>query len=659
MCGICGIYNINGKAVNNKLLEKMSDIIKHRGPDDEGYLLAKTKENQILHLSGKDTIEDIKKNSENINGSSQGNLGLGFRRLSIIDLTSKGHQPMSDTSKNYWIVFNGEIYNYIELREELIKKGYNFHSSTDTEVIINAYKEWGTDCLNKFNGMWAFALWDNNKKQLFCARDRFGIKPFYYYFDGNTFIFGSEIKQILLHDIPVKLNEEEIDKTFRIGSYLINSEKSLFNNINTLTHSHYLLINESKFEKKRYYDLHVENFETLNIPFDDAIEEYLSLFKESVKLRMRSDVEVGSALSGGLDSSAIVVSAVNHTKRRFKTFSAFYPLGDYYDERKWINLVNERTNSIPHLISPTPEDILKDWQKITFHHDLPVSSSSVMSQYYVMKLARANNVTVLLDGQGSDEITGGYNHTFYRYYADLIKNLKFAKLCKEMPEYLKYNKKGNTASKLIKTGLTLFMNERALYKLEAKKYFTQVLTISPKYIKTFSDIKNLNSSKLSNFLYNQVMTVFLQTLLHFEDRNSMAHSIESRVPFLDYRLVEFAFKLPSDYKVNRNYGKYIHRMALNKIAPKEIAERKDKIGFTAPGEAFWLKKQLKPMLDGIFASEEYKNRGIYNYKLIDKVKKDYFNGNQANGNILWKIISTEIWFNIFFDNKSFGEDIHL
>lgn len=649
MCGICGILNINNNAVDTEKLNQMAKLIRHRGPDDEGFVLINTNNGTNVHCHGEETIAEIKATTNSLSNDIAANLGLGFRRLSILDLSPKGHQPMSIDNGEIWIVFNGEIYNYIELREELKRLGCTFTTATDTEVILNAYKIWGTECLNRFNGMWSFAIWDNSRKILFCARDRFGVKPFNYYYDGNQFIFGSEIKQIMANNIDKSLNNEVIYKSLKIGSYLINSDCSYFKNIKILPHSHYLTIQNEKLEIKRYYDLPTQTFGKSTLNFEDACISYRDLFSDAVKLRMRSDVEVGSALSGGLDSSAIVATAVGFTDKQFKTFSSYYTYAPQYDERKWIKLVTEKFKAQPFYVSADAETVMNDLEQITWHHDYPVPGSSAISQNYVMKIARENGVTVLLDGQGSDEITGGYHHAFYRYYAYLLKSGKLIQFAKEYPDYVKYNPKGNLTSKLMKLAAVLFFAESSIYKQEAKRRLGNPLNLKFDDSSIFNNIKDLHTDKLSNFLYNQMMSTSIQTLLHFEDRNSMAHSIESRVPFLDYRLVEFAFSLPSEYKIHKEKGKYIHREALKTIVPEEIMNRKDKVGFLAPGEHFWLRNEMKPYMENLLNSNEFINRDIYNHQFIRNEYKKYLNGNPTYANMLWQIMALEIWFKKFAD----------
>ena len=362
---------------------------------------------------------------------------------------------------------------------------------------------------------------------------------------------------------------------------------------------------------------------------------------------MRSDVEVGSALSGGLDSSAIVTVASGLTPRRFKTFSAYFSNGPIYDERKWIEIVNKKTNSHGHLISPPVSDFINDFEKMTWHHDYPLQGSSLMAGYYVMKLAGENGVKVLLDGQGSDEMLGGYNHSFYRYYADQIRSLKLLKFLQEYFIYLRNNKKGSMADRIMKTFLVTLFDEPTLSYYETR-HKPAMLTLPREDRSAFyHEIRQLESSKLSGFLYKLMMSSSMQTLLHYEDRNSMAHSVESRVPFLDYRLVELIFSLPGHYKVNNGLGKYIHRQAMKEFVPKEILDRKDKIGFATPGEFYWLRGEMKDMAISILESSDFKNRGIYNTRLIRDEFGKYLDGKQKNASLLWKVIALEIWFKVF------------
>ncbi len=644
MCGISGIYHLDGRIVDPGQLKHITNIIRHRGPDDEGYLLVNTKDSNCRDYAGEDTIPELKAILPQLKQDMKADLGFGFRRLSILDLSVHGHQPMSYHQNELWIVFNGEIYNYLELKKELLDLGQVFTTGCDTEVILAAYKVWGTSCLQKFNGMWSFAIWDKPNKRLFCARDRFGVKPFNYFFDGKTFAFGSEVKQ-LMNFIPNKdINNKMIYRSLKMGSFLFYGDETFYRDLKVLPHSHFLVLQNGKIHIERYFDLEDKNFETSKLNFNEACEQYRSLFEDSVRLRLRSDVEVGSCLSGGLDSSAIVCTAHHLNDRSFQTFSAYFDKPAAIDERKWIRIVNEYTGSLEHLISPKPNDVLHDLSKITWFHDTPVVGSSPVTQYYVMEAARKSGVTVILDGQGSDEITAGYNHAFYRYYADLVVRGKWDRISHELLPYLQHQQKGNPLSKLMRIFAALVMPESDIYKNELKHNQPNVLNMDFNGDELLPGFRDFKKGKLSNFLYNLVMSIFLQTLLHFEDRNSMAWSIESRVPFLDYRLVEFAFSLPNEFKIKGQYGKYIHRKSLESIVPRQIVERKDKVNFAAPGENYWLKKEFRQFYEEMLNDSNFKNRGIYDVVKIRKLYQDYLNGDNRYSSLLWKVMATEIWF---------------
>jgi asparagine synthase (glutamine-hydrolysing) len=653
MCGIAGIYHLDHNPVDTGVFRRMTGVIRHRGPDDEGFFLVNTTTGLSGAFSGEDSTTEIKSEFPPLQNTLEANLALGFRRLSIIDLSRLGHQPMCDSTGSVWIIFNGEIYNYLEIRSELETAGYKFISRSDTEVILNAYLHWGVQCLNRFNGMWAFALYDTRSRQLFCARDRFGVKPFYYAWDGKTLVFASEIKQILEYGIDRSVREDVIRKSFSIGSFLINSDSSYFEKIKILPHGHYFLLGpEGSLVPERYYDLSPAIFESSTLSFDAACEQYRSLFTDGVKLRMRSDVEVGSTLSGGLDSSAIVSIAAGHTDRKFKTFSAWFKEEPRLDERKWIRMAVDKVKADDYYTSPGGEDVARDFARITWHHDYPVLTSSPVAQYYVMQLAHQNKAIVLLDGQGSDEIIGGYHHAFYRHYADLIRSFRWGQLTRELPVFLRGTAKGSPLSNLSKILLPVFFSEQSLYRAEAKWAFNPFVPARPS-LPDSRDIRSFSSvSKLSQFLYNQLMSVSVQTLLHYEDRNSMAHSIESRVPFLDYRLVELAFSLPSGYKMKGYQGKYIHRQALREMVPGEILDRKDKIGFLAPGEHFWLKNEMKGMVSDLLSSRAFMERGLYNHAKVKGTWKRYLAGENSLGPAMWKVLALETWFKVFVDETN-------
>lgn len=628
----------------------MTDKIRHRGPDDEGFLLLNTASQKHKHYHGADSVAPIKQRYPAFPDDFSANLGFGFRRLSILDLSEHGHQPMSLIEHGLHIVFNGEIYNYRELKTELEQSGCSFRSGSDTEVILWAYQIWGKDCVLRFNGMWAFAIWDEKRKQLFCSRDPFGIKPFYYALHNGDLYFASELKQLQLCPIPSELNLPMLWRSMKINAFLVYQDETFWQKYHALKAGCNFTFAQGELRVEQYYHWNPEEFESSKLSFDEAVEEYRRLFLDSVELQMRSDVEVGSCLSGGLDSSAIVCSAVKHTDKAFQTFSAYYDEDKALDERKWIQTITNQTHSSSHLISPRAEDTLRYFGEATAFNDLPVGAGFV-SQYAVMQLAKANGIKVLLDGQGSDELTGGYYHSTYRLYADMIRSRNLRGLAKEVS---KGSLRGSIPNALKITGKTLLsvlLPESKLYELEFRYYrfepFNSAFRAQAKAESNgalLSEIEDIHSSRLSNFLYNLMRVTSIQTLLHYEDRMSMAHSVESRVPFLDQRLVRFAFSLPSSYKIQMPLQKYIHRIAMKDIVPREIFERKDKAIFSSPFYSCWMKGALKPMIEQILFSDAFRRRRIWDLPKIHAKWAEYLKGNNAHAEMLFSVIAMETWF---------------
>jgi asparagine synthase (glutamine-hydrolysing) len=573
MCGIAGIYGKNSFSV-----QKMTDLMQHRGPDDQGFF-------------------------------ADGKISLGHRRLSIIDLSEKGHQPME--RGGLVIVYNGEIYNYIELRKELERKGYVFSSGTDTEVILFAFKEWGRKCLEKFNGMWAFAIWDKDKKELFCSRDRYGIKPFYYYSSGSVFAFASEIKPLLL--FKKKPNEKAIFEylTAELADY---SEQTFFEDIKQLEPSSYMTVKDAGMSMGRYYDVSFNKdlgrISQRNLK--EYAENFLDLLQDSVRLRLRSDVEVGSCLSGGLDSSAIVCLINKLRNGGQKTFT-FFASGA--DEREYIKETLADKDIKPFYISSSSEEFWQDLGKVVLSQEEPFKSSSIYAQYKVMELAQKQGVKVLLDGQGSDELFG------YPEQISSFLNQSFLN-GRALPNF-------NTSF------IRFFVPSSLLYYLRKKK-IKSLNCIRPELKKKYR--YNEAESKLAKINYQQALFEGLtgsglRRLLRYEDKNSMAHSIESRLPFLDYRLVDFIFSLPAAYKIN----KLLQREALKGVIPEKVRLRKDKMGFVTPEEK-WLREN-KENIKRLFLKD---NPYFEKEKVLNLLNKE-----NAKLSELWRFINLELWLKKF------------
>lgn len=619
MCGIAGIHNLDDSAVSSDLLKKMTDIQRHRGPDDEGHY--------INH-----------------------NIGLGHRRLSIIDLSPAGHQPMCNEDSTIWITYNGEVYNYLELTLELKAKGYVFKSSTDTEVIIHAYEEYGEDCLQKFNGMFAFAIWDENKKTLFCARDRFGIKPFYYFFDGKRFHFASEIKAIIEDRTIERKPNDKIIYDYLADGLLDHSEDTFFEGIRRLMPAHYLVIENSEVKIQRYWDIDPTKVQEEG---DDekCARKFYTLFRDSVKLQLRSDVPVGTCLSGGLDSSSIVCVANDLLKEmtnepQQKTFSSCFE-NKKYDEREFIESVLEKTGAEANYTFPKGEELFDMIQDVIWYQEEPFRSTSIFAQWHVMKLAKERGVKVLLDGQGADEILAGYHYYFYSFFADLVKTFRLKKLFKEIKLYSNYHSYSllSTLKMVIFYLAPNFLRQRII-SLRRKPAWLKC-----EFVRT-DDKKELYILKYKSHLHKhlyQVLTMNLPSLLHYEDRNSMAFSIESRVPFLDHRLVEFMFSLSINQKINNGITKIILRNAMQGILPEKVRNRMDKMGFVTP-EDIWFRKDSKEKIFEIINSESFKGRRYFNVPEIKKEFEEHCLGEKNISFAIWRWINLELWLRSFIDS---------
>jgi asparagine synthase (glutamine-hydrolysing) len=568
MCGIFGVISKN--KIDSLNLEKVSKSIKHRGPDDEGYLLFDLNRRISTEYSGNDTIKDIhiphiRRNDDEYNSA------FVHRRLSIIDLSMFGHQPMSYDNENYWITYNGEIYNYIELKEILIEKGHRFKTKTDTEVIMAAYHEWGEDCVSKFNGMWAFAIWDKRNEKVFLSRDRFGIKPLFYFQNAEVFIFSSEIKGIREYvNKNLHFNEDSIIRFIYDGQFNVGiSNETMFQNVYHLSPGHNLIFDTKSISIKRYWVLNVK---TNNLSLEENIEIFGKIFKDSIRLHLRSDVEVGSCLSGGIDSSSIVSLTSKEFNKRLHTFSAIWP-GDDCDESRFVNEVNNLYNCYDHSFEPAIDNIDNVIDKINWHQETPVGGSSLFAQWSVMEMAKKNNIKVLLDGQGADEIIAGYPRFVRTYLNELLEKFQFKEI---IQNYSSLKEKGFNIRKILNVRIPL-----AFYINHNKKLFNS--NIRSKLENKHKDII-YSYNNLTEHLVDEINKICLPTLLQYEDRNSMAHSVESRVPFLDYRLVEFSLSIPTVYKIKGSLTKYILRESMKEYLPTKIYNRKDKIGFSTPLE---------------------------------------------------------------------------
>jgi asparagine synthase (glutamine-hydrolysing) len=619
MCGIAGIYSRYNNKLNQTTVQQLIQAIGHRGPDGDGIYEAK-------------------------------HIVLGQKRLAIIDLSDNGRQPMVVDNGNYSITFNGEIYNYQELRKELEQAGYTFYSDTDTEVILHSYREWGKDCLHRFNGMWAFALWDNRKKELFCARDRFAVKPFHYWYDGNTFIFCSEIKGLLRHPYIKPRQNEQAIYDFIIYGRVNHTNETFFKDIYQLPGAHYCVVSERGLEKYRYWDISEDNQFCGNA--EEAANEFYRIFEDAVKLRFRSDVEVASCLSGGLDSSSIVCVADKliksgqlQTGHKLNTFSLAF---DYekFDERKWIKIVRGETDINSHFTIPKEDELLENLNHLLYTQEEPFGSTSIFGQYMVMKLIHENGIKVTLDGQGSDEMLAGYLAYADSYFADFVRTNNEQELYEQVEIYCKKHnltpsiavERAKKFAETGKMGRHIEVNSKYLNEDFATSFYKEM--VLPKKF----------DSMLQNQLYQDLLITSIPALLRYADRNAMAFSIESRLPFLDYRLVEFIFSLPADMKIHDSVTKVILRKAMHGTIPEQIENRQDKMGFVTP-EAVWFREGLKDIFEQIIFSESFAARNIFDISVVQKEWEDYKAGVRNDSFLIWRVVSVEMWMRMFIDSS--------
>ncbi len=578
MCGIAGIISLNPNNISVERIKKMTDIIKHRGPDGDGQWV-----------------------------SDDGRVGFGHRRLSIIDLSETGGQPMHYMQR-YTITFNGEIYNYIELKEQCVRQGYSFHSHSDTEVIMAMYDWKGADCLQYFDGMFAFALYDANAKNIFIARDRFGEKPFYYHIEkGQSIYFGSEMKALWAAGVKREVNPQML-YNYMAFSYIENpadQSETFFENILRLPQAHYINIDISSLSVsiKKYWDVD-PNIIDYSISYENAANKFRELFYTSVSRRLRSDVPVGSSLSGGLDSSAVVavIDDLNKEKQiKQNTFSAIFP-GFEKDESKYINLLLSHLNVSPHFTIPDSDTMLNDLADCFYHQEEPFGSASILAQYEVMKLAKKNNVTVLLDGQGADELLAGYP-PFYGFFFQELKKTNVPLYKNELKSYYELHN-NNVVNPIPKKDAMYYARKwsgPAKNKLKGI-YGGYKQIVNPYFNKEFYHqyqkkqyILPNQAETLNQFAYQNVKTGLSQ-LLRYGDRNSMAHSREVRLPFLSHELAEFVFTLPATFKIHNGWTKYIQRIAFEQLLPPEITWRKDKIGYEPPQKKWMEQEKIKEVI---------------------------------------------------------------
>jgi asparagine synthase (glutamine-hydrolysing) len=569
MCGIAGILSENPNLISKERLKKMTDSIIHRGPDGSGHWM-----------------------------SDDGRIGFGHRRLSILDLTESGAQPMHYLDR-YTLTFNGEIYNYLEIKAELVKKGYKFRSNSDTEVLLALYDLKREDCLQDLDGMFAFALYDNQTGEVFCARDRFGEKPFFFTQFQEAFYFASEMKEFWAVGVTKSPDPEMIFNYLHFDLLDNHSDlgQTFFKGVRKLAPGNYLIWKKGSISVRKYWAIN-PLAQNNSIRLEDAKDRFRELFIESVSRRLRSDVLVGSSLSGGIDSS-LVVCVIDHLLKDHpesiqNTFSARFR-NFHKDEGYFINKVKEQTRITPHEVYSEMDDFEGVFDKICYHQEEPFGSASILVQYQVYELAKKNGVTVLLDGQGADEILAGY-HPYFTTFFNEIRKRSGAQFQNEFSAYRQLHEGNTINAKISKPGFkqAIAANFPTLVNKVGRKVLNTKMKnstlMADDFFSAFRKFShndfNFDLGHLNSHLYFSTFEIGLPTLLRYADRNSMAHSREVRLPFLSHELVEFVFSLPSDLKIKDGWTKYLMRAAFEDLLPEEIAWRKDKIGFEPPQKSW-------------------------------------------------------------------------
>jgi len=628
MCGIAGFIDYWDKAPGHshergRLLKRMCDVIRHRGPDDEGFLV-------------------------------KPGVALGMRRLSIIDLAG-GHQPISGEDGKVTIVFNGEIYNFQELRPELEKRGHAFKTNSDTEAIVHAYEEYGAACANYLRGMFAFAIWDDRTRELYIARDRVGKKPLYYTVTpGGTLIFGSEIKSILEHPhVTTEINLEALDAYFTLG--YVPDPLTIFRDIHKLPPGHYLTFTDGRLHTQQYWDFNFEPADSCKP--EDYMDELRALLDESVRLRLISDVPLGAFLSGGIDSSTVVALMAQNMNQPVKTFSIGFH-EDSYNELKYARLTAKKLGTDHHEFFVTPQicDVVDD---LVWHFDEPFADPSAIPTFMVSKLAR-EHVTVALSGDGGDELFAGYTHYVVqenrRASSALPKALRdgvMRPLSYRLPHgawgrnYL-HNISLDPIDRYLDS-LSYFteLSKRALYTGDFQTALGTTDRVARRFREFASRVKT--NEPLDQLLYIDSKTYLPGDILTKVDRMSMATSLEVRVPLLDHKLIDFVTRVPAPLKLNGIETKQLLKRVAKDLIPAEILNR-PKQGFGIPLEQ-WINRQLRDQILETLRETRTRQRGYVNYKYVDLIVDEHHKGRRDHSFPLWSLLILELWHRQYIDRS--------
>jgi len=631
MCGITGLANLNQTmSLGDYYATHLR--LRHRGLDDEGFFVVH--EAGAGFYRGDDTIPEFG-TLPHIRQVRAAQVVLGHRRLSIIDLSPGGHQPMCDVRGRYTIVYNGEIFNYIELREELEGLGHRFNTQSDTEVLLAAFAQWGPRGFNRLNGMWALAIYDASERKLILSRDRFGIKPLYYAFHNGTLYFGSEVKFLLPYLASLRINEARAME-YLVHNLVDHHVETMFEDVYQLLPAHYAVLDRTGLSQSAYWHLPDQQVE---LTLDAACEQLQQLLTSAVALRLRSDVPIGSLLSGGLDSTTIVCIVrqlldQQDADNTFEFFSAVFK-EESFSERRYIEDTVVQTGMPIHWIYPDPERLLETLPQLLYHQEFPFRSLAVYSQWEIMRHVRQTPTVVLLNGQGSDEVFAGYTAHHYALIAEYLRRVRPAKAWTETCAL--------TKAREISLIQAIVGSLRELIKGSALKglvRYRPLPYLNRPYRPATAGV--WQHDVFRNALARNLTFSALPEYLRYEDRNSMAFTLESRLPFMDYRLVEWAMSLPLDLKVDRAISKRVLREMARPLIPLSVTGRRDKMGFVSPQE-LWQHNVLKSALDTVFEQDLCAIFPFLNNERTNRIYQAYQSGHNNHWTWVWRVACMYWW----------------
>jgi asparagine synthase (glutamine-hydrolysing) len=662
VCGIVGVISI-GPNVDVAAAQRALATLRHRGPDDEGLVLLTMADGAFRALGGEDTPEaayalPAPYAPKRGPGPVHADLVLGSRRLAILDLSAAGHQPMCNEDATVWVTHNGEIYNFPELRGELERLGHVFHSHTDTEVILHAYEEWGEDALHRFNGMWAFLLWDGRRRRLVCARDRFGVKPLYYAQAGGTVVLASEPKAILATGLVGPEPNDRLVVHYLAHGLVDHTDETLFAEIRAVPPGHVLVVEDAALHLRRWYELPLDE-PLLGLTEARYAERFREALEDAVRIRLISDVPVGTCLSGGLDSSSIACLVDELMRDQGlklggldvqKTFSARYP-GAPDDEGHYIDAVAAVTGVERHEVVPSAAELLSALQSLVRHQDEPFTTTSIYAQWDVYRLARSAGVAVTLDGQGGDETVGGYPHQRPSLLVHLLRTGRLLRWTREAR--LSEGRLGRLLAQTVLSSVRATLPTSVRAPLLARRAARK----APPWLRADrvphpAEILRHDRPIRDTFrsqLYLDLVAG-LPSLLRYADRNSMAHSVEARLPFLDYHVVELAFALPHELRLGRGETKVVLRRAMAGRVPEAVLRRRDKIAFSTPQDS-WFRGPLRPFVAEVLRSPSFRARPWLAAAEVDLALDRYLGGTEDRSAEIWRWLNLELWLREFVDRR--------